>query len=118
MNGLGGRPVLDELHQIVLEHHVAGCVGQIVAHLKGVRVGHAERHRALSLVQITQQVCQASQEVLAPCLDGCAQHFRIAQDEVAGGQGVGHLAGEKTDFPSIVIIQIPDIVNGVHNPAS
>ena len=118
MDGLGGRPVLDELHQVVLEHHVAGCVGQIVAHLKGVRVGHAERHRALAFVQITQQVGEAAKEVLASCLDGCAQHFRIAQNEVAGCEGVGHLAGEKTDFPSIVIIQIPDIVDGVHQPAS
>ena len=95
VHGVGGWPVLDELHQFVLENNVARRVGEIVSNRKGVRVGHAKGHWAGALIQITQQVGQTPQQVPAPGTDRGAQHLRVAQDEVTRGQGVGHLAGEK-----------------------
>ena len=67
---LGRRRVLDQLHQVGLEHDLARRGRDVPADLERVEVGHPDREPALAALEILQHVLQAAQQVLAAGLDG------------------------------------------------
>ena len=93
VRGLG--IVLDQLEQFVLEDHLALRGGNVLAHLEGRGVGHADAQLAVTGFNVVQQVVQTLDQVLAVRLDGFTEDFRVGQREVGGRQGVDVLTGEK-----------------------
>ena len=89
---LGRGGVLDQLHQFILKHHLAGGDPDIAANLEGVGVGHLDVQAALAAFQVAQQVVQALQQVFPAGLGRLAQHLRVGQQEVAGTHRVDELA--------------------------
>ncbi len=81
---LGGRAVLDQLQQPVLEHHLAGAGGDVLADAEGRIIGHLDREAPLVALEILQQIGEAPHQILAPALDGGFHHLGIGQGEVRG----------------------------------
>ena len=91
-HGLGGGRVLDQLHQPVLVHHLARAGRDVAAQLERFRVGHLDAEPAAPALQIAEQVVQAAQQVLAPGLDGAAQHLGVGEHEIARAHRIDELA--------------------------
>ena len=110
------RVVLDQLEQIVLEHHLARRRGNVLAHLEGAGVGHADAQLAV-IADVVQQVVQALDQVLAVALDRLAEHFRVGQREVGRRQGVDVLAGEEIDLLLGRLVEALGTADGVMDVA-
>ncbi len=95
---LGGRRVLDQMHQGVLVHHLAGRQGDVLADAERFGVGHLDAQVAAAALEIGEQVVQALDQVLAAGLGSLAQHLGIGQQEVARAHRVDELAGIEIDF--------------------
>ena len=89
---IGNRGVLDQLHEAVLEHHLAGRGRDVDAHLECARIGHARIQPPAAALHVLQHVPQAVQQVLSARFHRGAQHFRIGGDEVRRRQRIGELA--------------------------
>ena len=83
VDGLRRRVVLDELHEVVAQHDLAGRDGDIAADLEGGHVGLRDAQLPLSGLQVAEQVLEAAQQVLA-----IAVH-RFAEDPGVGGGEIG-----------------------------
>ena len=64
---------------LVLEDHLAGRGGDVLAEPEGVHVGHRDREAALAALEVLQQVGEPLEQVLAAGLDGRLQHLRIGR---------------------------------------
>ena len=117
MHGLAGRRVLDQLHQLVLEDHLAGSRGDVLADLEGRGVGHGDLQAAATLLQVLQEMAKAVQQVLAVAVAGLLEHGRIAEREVARRQRRGHLAGVEIDLLLVLGVQTLDVAEHVVHPA-
>src|SRR5258707_935664 len=82
------RGILYELHQVVLEHHLAGRRGDVHAELECLLVGHADA----AALDVGEQIVQAADQILPARLQGLAQHLRVGQSEVRRRQRVDVLA--------------------------
>ena len=56
----GARLVLDQLHQVVLEDHLAGRGGDVLADLEGLGVGHLDAQLAVAALDVLEQIVQAA----------------------------------------------------------
>ena len=74
----GGGLVLDQLDQLVLEHHVAGRHRQVAADLEGSFVGLADA----ALLHVAQQVGQAARQALAARRQRLAQRIRVGGGKI------------------------------------
>jgi hypothetical protein len=89
------RVELQQLDQLVLEHHLARRDGDVPAQLEGGGVGHLDAQLAVALLDVAQQVVEALEQVLAVRLHRLAEDLRVGQGEVRGRQGVDVLAREE-----------------------
>ncbi len=85
------RRVLDQLHQLVLEDHLARRRRHVDADLEIGRIGLADAQRAASGLDIFRQHFHAANEIVAVRRQRLAQHFRIGQHEVGWRERVGDL---------------------------
>ena len=53
----GHRLVLDQLHQVGLEHHLARRGGDVLAELEGALVGHRDAQLAVALLEVARAGC-------------------------------------------------------------
>ncbi len=111
------RLVLDELHELVLEHDLAGRGGDVDAELEGLGVGHRDLELAVAALDVVQQVVQALHQVLAAGGDRLAKHLGIGQREIRRRQRVDILAREEIDFPFRVLVEALDVSHFVVQPA-
>ena len=79
---LRGRRVLDQLHQLVLEDHLARRRRHVDADDEVGRIGLADAQRAVSGLDVLGQHLHAAHEVVAVRGQRLAQHFRIGEDEI------------------------------------
>ena len=90
-HGLRGRRILDELHQLVLEDHLAGRRRHVDADDEVRRVGLADAKRAASGLDVLGQHLHAAHEIVAVRGQRLAQHFRIGEHEIRRRDRVGDL---------------------------
>ena len=90
-HGLRGRRVLDQLHQLVLEDHLAGRRRHVDADDEIGRVGLADAQRAVAGLDVLRQHLHAAHEIVAVGGQRLAQHFRIGEDEIRRRHRVGDL---------------------------
>ena len=105
MHLLRGGLVLDELHQIGLPDHLAGCGRDVDPQLESVRIGHGNTQLSAAPLDVLQQIVQAFDQVLAAGRDGLAKHFRIGEREIGRRHGVDVLPGEEIDFLRRFVVQ-------------
>ena len=55
-HSLGVRGVLDQLHQVVLKHHLAGGDADVPPEVESLRIGHLDPELAPSLLQVGQEI--------------------------------------------------------------
>ncbi len=91
-HGLGRRRVLDELHQLVFEDHLAGRGREIAADLEMRRVGLPDAQLAAAGLDVLGQHVHAAREVLALRRQRVAQQLRIGEHEVRRRDRVDDLA--------------------------
>jgi hypothetical protein len=82
---------LDELHQVVLEHHLAGREREIAPDLEQRGIGLADPEIALPGRDVLAQHGHAAHQVLGIRRQRLAQQFRIGQHEVRRRNRVGDL---------------------------
>ena len=88
----GGR-VLEELHQVVLEHDLAGGDRDVLARLELVEVGHLHPEPAPAPFEVFEHVLESLYEVLAARLHGAPDHLGVRHREVGRREGVDELPG-------------------------
>ena len=99
MHLLGQRLVLDQLHDVVLEHHLAPGHRQVAAQTESLAVGHAHLQLlAITARQILEQVVQPLDQVLAAGVDRLPQRLRIGQQEIRWRQRIDVLTGVEIDL--------------------
>ena len=95
---------MQQLHDLVAEHHLARGGGDILANDKAVgRL--ADGKLAFAPLDIGQKIVQPLDQIFAIGGDGGLQHIRIGEGEVGGGQGIGELAGIESDPAALFLIQ-------------
>ena len=109
--------VLDELHELVLEHDLARRGRDVDAELEGLGVGHRDLELAAAALDVVQEVVQALDEVLSARGDGFAEHLRIGQREVRRRQRVDVLAREEVDLLLRVLVEAVHARDLVVHPA-
>ena len=102
---LGRRRVLDQLHQVGLEHDLARRRRDVAADLERVEVGHLDREPALAALEILQHVLEAAQQVLAAGLEGQPQDLGIGRDEVRGRHHLDELARVELELLLGLVVQ-------------
>ena len=110
---LGGRFELQELDQVVLEHHLARRGGDVLAEFEGVGVGHLDAQLAVAFLDVAQQVVEALEQVLAVRLDGLAEDLGVGHGEIRRRERIDELAGEEVDLLLAVLVQTVDATNRV-----
>ena len=113
----GRRLVLDELHQIVLEHDVSRRRRDIDAELEGLAVGHRDSELTVAALDVVEKVVEALDEILPARCDRFAEYLRIGQREIRRRQRVDVLAREEIDLPARVLVEPFDVGDGVVQPA-
>ncbi len=83
--------VLDELHQLVLENHLARREREIAADLEFLGIGLADPEIAVSGLDVLGQHVHAAHEILGVRGDGLAHDLRIGQHEIRRCDRVGDL---------------------------
>jgi hypothetical protein len=86
-----GRRVLDELHQVVLEHDLARREGEVPPDFEGFEIGLADGNPALAAIEILDQVVEAVHQIFGVACRRFPEHGGIRQQEVSRGEGVGDL---------------------------
>ena len=86
------RRVLNELHQLVLEDHLAGRDREIATDLEHRGVGLADLEIAAARLDVLGEHAHAAHQVLRVGGQRFAQQFRIGEDEIRRRQRVGDLA--------------------------
>ena len=114
---LGRGLVLDELHEVVLEHDLARRGRDVDAELESLGVGHRDLELAVAALDVVEQVVEAFDQVLAAGGDGLAEHLGIGQREVRRRQRVDVLAREKIDLLLRVLVEALDAGDRVVQPA-
>ena len=87
--------ILDQLHQVVLEDHLAGRGRHVDADFEIGRIRLADPKRAVPGLDILRQHLHAAHEIVAVRAQGLAQHLRIGEDEVGRSERVGELLDVK-----------------------
>ncbi len=90
-HALGGRRILDQLHQLVLEDYLARRRRHIDADHQVGRIGLADAQRAAAGLDILRQHLHAANQIVAVRFQRLAQDFRIGQHEVRRRDRVGDL---------------------------
>ncbi len=90
-HGLGRRRVLDELHQLVLEDHLAGRDREVAADLEHRGIGLADLQIAAAGLDVLGQHVHAAHQVVGIAGERLAQQFGIGQHEIRRRQRVGDL---------------------------
>ena len=101
----GRGRVLDQLHELGLEHDLARAGRDIAADLERIQVGHPDRQLAFAAVEVLQHVLQAAQQVLAAGLQRQAQHLGIGGDEVGGRHHLDELARVELELLLGLVVQ-------------
>ncbi len=113
----GGRAELQQLHQLVLEHHLAGRRGDVLAHLEGGGVGHADAQLAFAVLHVAQQVVEPLDQVLTVTLERFAENLRIGQREIRWRERVDKLAREEVHLLLRAVGQALDLAHRVMDMA-
>jgi hypothetical protein len=92
------RLVLQKLHQVVLEHDLAGCGRDVDAELERLGVGHRNPQLAVAALDVVEQVVEAAHQVLAAARHGFAEHLGIGQREIRRRERVDVLAREEVNL--------------------
>ena len=91
------RRVLDELNELVLEDHLAGCGGEGLADREGVRRAHSHVQPARLRVQVAEKPLHAVDHARPAGLAGGPQSFRVGREEVRRSESVRHLPGGESE---------------------
>ena len=105
----GHRLILDQLHQVVLEHHLARRGRHVLAELERVLVGHRDAQLPAALLDVGEKIVQAAHQVLPAAGERFAQHLRVGQQEVRGGERIDVLPGKESDLSFRLGGQPPDL---------
>ena len=99
-----GRFVLDQLHQFVLEHHLAGREREIAADLVHRGIGLADLEIAVAGLDVLAQHVHAAHEVFRIRRQRLAQQFRIGEHEIRWRDRVGDLLDVELRFLAGVLV--------------
>ena len=111
------RRILDQLHQLVLEHDLARRGRDVPADLEGLVVAHADLQAPLAALEVAEQVLEPVQQVLPAGLLGLAQHGGIGHDEVRGRHRADELAGEEIDLLLLAPLEPRHVLDQPAQPA-
>ena len=106
MDLLCRRRVLDELHQVVLIHHLARRHREVAPHHEGALVGHAHPEAAAAGLQVLQQVVQSVDQISPAAGDRLAQHEGVGGGEVTRRQRVDHLLGSELELGASTLVEV------------
>ena len=114
---LGRGRVLDQLDQIVAEHHRAGADRDVAADLEArlVRLAHPEL--APARLDVLLQHLQAAHEVGAVLREGLPDQLRVRQHEVRGRERAGHLAQVELRLVARRLVEPLGLVHQILGPA-
>ena len=104
---------MDELHQLVLEHDLAGRHGEIAPELEGGWIGLADSQLAGAGLDVLRQHVHAAHQILRIGSEGLAQQFRIGENEIRRRNRIGDLPGIELRLPLGVRVEI---VGFLHQP--
>ena len=107
--------ILDELHDLVLEDHLARSQCNVPADLEiGCRL--ADLERAVTGFDIFREHGHAAHQIVAVAGQGLPQHFRIGQDEVRRREGVDELLDVELGLLAGVGIEAVRILHKLRGP--
>ena len=113
----GRRRVLDQLHDVVLEDHLAGRGRQIAADLEHRGVGLADLQVAAAGLDVLGEHVHAAHQIVGVAGEGFAQQFRIGQDEIRRRERVGDLPHVELGLLLGVRIEVVGVVDQLVGPA-
>ena len=102
---LGLGFVLDQLHELVAENHLAGRGGQVAAHLEGARV-HLAGPTAV-VHHVVDEVLEPAHNAHSVRFGGLAQRGRIRHQEVGGRHGVHQQPQREGCLVFAVLVETP-----------
>ncbi len=97
MHLLGGGGELEHLDDLVLEDHLAGGGGDILADLELVEVGLADRQLTIAARQVRGEILHAPHQAFAIGGGHLLQGGRVGHQEIGRRKGVGEHLGEELD---------------------
>ncbi len=104
INLIRRRRILQQLHDLIAEHHLARGGGNILPDDETVS-RLADGKLAMAALDIGQEIVQPLDQILAIGSDGGLEHIGVGQGEIGGGQRVGELAGIKGDPAALLLVQ-------------
>ena len=108
------RRVLDQLHQVIPEHHLARRRRHVPADDEALG---ADRRLARELpLEILQPVSPAFDEVGAPGLTRAGDHLRVRPGAVRGGEDVEDLPGDERNDLLVMTLHARHVVGDVVPP--
>ena len=116
---VGGRAVLDQLDQVVAEHHLARGAGHVLAYGVGQGLQRFCRRVWPGIAcgfQVLHKQLQTLAQAFALRFPGLGQHFGIGQCPVRGGQRVHPLPGKELHELAVVTCHAIDL-DGFAPPA-
>ena len=102
------RAILDQLDQLILEHHIPRRDGDVVAETEGFGVGHRDIDAFGGVGKVFPQTLQAVEQILAAGFAGHPLHFRVGGGEVGGREGTDVLARVELEIALLALRQSLD----------
>src|SRR5262249_36582101 len=113
LNGRGG--VLDQLHQLILEDDLPRCGGYVLPETKCLQIGHCDSKLSATAFEVIEQICQASEKILATGLDRGLQYLRISREKISRGHGSHELSYIEVHFVCCFRMETIDAINRRQN---
>ena len=116
-HGRGRRRILDELHQLVLEDHLAGRGGKIASDLEHRGIRLADFQIAAAGLDVLGQHAHAAHQVVGIDGERLAQQFGIGQHEIRRRQRVGDLPHVEFGLLLGVRVEVGGVADQLVGPA-
>ena len=102
---LGGRRVLDELDEVVAEHHLARRRGDVLPDHEGVRRAHPHVEPAGLRIEVAEEVGHAVEDAPPTGFDGGAERLRVGGEEVGRRERIDHLPGGEVELAQVMLAE-------------
>src|SRR5215207_812939 len=109
---VGEWAVLDELHHLVLENHLAEGRSNGLANPEGIKVAHGDGQGSPARVDVSEKVGEAVEQVPAAALKRGLQHLGVGRDEVRRSDRVDKLARVEIHLTSRLFVEAVDAARG------
>src|SRR5215469_3516736 len=113
LNGRGS--VLDQLHKLILEDDLPRCGGYVLTEPKSLQIGHSDRKSSATAFEVIQQICQASEKILAAGFDRGLQYLRVGRKKIGRSHGIYELSCIEVHLVCRFRIETIDAINRRQN---